>query len=123
MPLVWDVPPSKAFTELFDFKTRQIYYKAWDVAKRRAQEIEDWMKANAPWTDRTEKAREGLHVEVIIEALAIHILLELGRDPEGGYLGYGRYLEYHYGERYAIIGPALDHWGPIILADMREVVR
>ena len=40
MPWVWDVPPSQAFTELFDFKTRQIYYKAWDVAKRRAQEID-----------------------------------------------------------------------------------
>lgn len=86
------------------------------IVDRYAPQIESWMKANAPWTDRTANARQGLHAET--EKLvkdSYNIVLTHGVE-------YGYWLELKNQGRYAIIQPALDHWFPIILAEVRRVL-
>jgi hypothetical protein len=123
MAFKWTIPPSKAFPEMYDIYVRQKYYAIWDLCKRRAPDITNWMKQNALWTDRTGNARAGLETDVVLEVLYINLVLTIGRHPGGGTLAYGRRLELDYGGKYAIIGPAIDHWGPVLLADMKALMR
>lgn len=73
-----------------------------------APQIEGDMKINAPWTDRTGNARNGL------AARAFHSGQEMGivlyhQVP------YGIYLETRWSGKFAIINPSIDKWGPIVL--------
>ena len=62
-------------------------------AKGKANEFEKYMKANAPWTDRTGNARRGLKAQATQSRKAFV---------------YGVYLEYAMGRRFAIIQPTID---------------
>ncbi len=95
-----------------------------------APQIANWMRSNAPWTDRTSNARQGLYADVepptfqqvtdIIELFMAHSVY------------YGYYLEGWNPEtnsrmirpgsqQWKIIEPALDHFGPLIWGDVRRL--
>lgn len=63
---------------------------------------EAYMRANAPWTDRTTLARASLNAHVEGGGREISLVLAHGVD-------YGIYLETMQDGRYAIIGPAQRH--------------
>ena len=69
------------------------------IGRQLAQEAEDWAKAQAPWKDRTGAARANLSVD-FIDYGRVYAL----RFAHGVY--YGRFLEYRWGGRYAILRPA-----------------
>jgi len=110
----WVRPPEQAFSELTEAYVAAIHRGVLAIAKSYAPEIENWMKANAPWTDRTGNARQTLYTEVqqIVQSV-VEIILSHG-------VGYGVYLELCNAGRYAIIDPAIDHFAPILWS---EVVR
>jgi hypothetical protein len=86
------------------------------VLQKYAPQIEAWMKATAPWTDRTGNARQALRAD--IERLTndtLSIVLIHGMD-------YGKQLELRRQGRYAIIQPALDTWSPRVFAEVRRVI-
>jgi hypothetical protein len=64
-----------------------------------------WMKSNAPWTDRTGNARNGLNGVV-------------NRDGDWTSITffhsvpYGIWLEVRWSGKYSIIGPAVEEFGP-----------
>ncbi len=68
-----------------------------------AGHAEGEMKSNAPWTDRTGNARNGLHAGV-----------EVGQDKYTFYLShgveYGVFLELAHGGNYAIVRPTADRY-------------
>lgn len=66
---------------------------------RLADSGETWMKANAPWTDRTGDARKGLRVDVEREGDTIRCVFRHTVD-------YGFWLENRWNGRFAVIGPA-----------------
>jgi hypothetical protein len=74
-------------------------------AKYIAPQAEAHMKDNAPWTDRTSNARNGLSTEVVIEANRVTILL-FHTVP------YGPYLELRWSGRYQIINPTIELFAP-----------
>ena len=83
-----------------------------------APEIEQWMKDNALWTDRTGRARAGLHTEVEKMVGQVYtIVLDHGED-----VPYGVWLELKNQGRYAIIQPALDFWFPVVWGRINEFV-
>ncbi|ADQ06506.1 conserved hypothetical protein [Caldicellulosiruptor hydrothermalis 108] len=67
-----------------------------------AGNLEAYAKENAPWTDRTGNARQGLHGGVDIN----------GKDSYTLYLShgveYGIWLELAHDGNYAIVGPTID---------------
>lgn len=76
-----------------------------------APQCESYMKANAPWTDRTGNARNGLGAQ------AYRI------DPEHGIVlfhsvPYGIWLEVKYSGRDAIIDPTLQYMGPLVMQSL-----
>ncbi len=89
------------------------------VCQRWVPEIENWMKSNRPWTDRTSAAVQSLHSEVNPPTAAqvadvIEVVMAHGVE-------YGVYLEYSHIRKYAIVLPALDHFAPLIWRDIRSL--
>jgi hypothetical protein len=112
----WDNPPDKAWGELADAYQAAIQAGVKAIALRWAPEIENWMKGNAPWTDRTANARQKLNAAVETEAHEmVSIILSHGVD-------YGIYLELRNAGRYAIIGPALDEFASKVWDDVVALV-
>ena len=73
-----------------------------------ASEVEAYAKANAPWSDRTGAARQGLTADVYEEFG--EIVLELSHSVE-----YGVWLELIQNGNFAIIMPTLETLGPKII--------
>lgn len=114
--ITWSVTPEQAFGELTNAYIAAIRRGVRAIAQRRAPEIENWMKSNATWTDRTGNARQTLNTEVEqVTADMVQIVLAHGVE-------YGIYLELAHGGTYAIIAPALDHWGPVIWNDVQTLL-
>lgn len=108
----WERPPAIVFEELAAEYARAVHQGVLAIVQRWAPQIENWMKANAPWTDRTANARQTLHTEieeVVNQAVALVM-------AHGVY--YGIFLELCNAGRYAVIAPALDEFAPQIWADV-----
>lgn len=117
MPLVWQRTPGVAFPALADAYAAAIHRGVVAIAQRRAPEIADWMKENAPWQNITGEARRTLRTEV--EELAggmVKIILAGGVE-------YFVFLELSNAGRFSIISPALDYWTPRVWADVRALLR
>ena len=81
---------------------------------RGAEELKDqmveYMKANAPWADRTGDAREGLQGAVVWQD-DTHFTIMLGH---GENIEYGIWLEVRWGGKYAIVTPTVHHFAPMM---------
>lgn len=87
-----------------------------------AAEAEGYAKTNAPWADRTGAARERLTVRA-----------EGGRTGSGAgvYLrirarhnvSYGRFLEHAHEGRFAILGPTLSVFAPLLATATRQTLH
>lgn len=118
MGFKWDVPPDEALVDLTKAYSKAVNDAVYKIALRYAPEIEAWMKSNAPWKDRTGNARQTLNSEAA-QDLAFDLVAIFFRHG----MEYGRFLELGNGGRYAIIGPAMDHFGPKIMADIQALFK
>jgi hypothetical protein len=78
------------------------------TAHRMAPEVEAYMKNNAPWTDRTGNARNGLAAHAYQDGDQIGILLY-------HQVSYGIWLEIANAAKYAIINPTIEQMGPRVM--------
>lgn len=76
---------------------------------------ESFMKSQAPWTDRTGAARNGLGTKV--EASGDRVAIILFHS-----VPYGVYLETRWGGKYAIIEPAMAATGPLFIEAIQRLV-
>lgn len=86
-----------------------------------ADSMEQYAKQNAPWTDRTGNARRTL--------AGINTFGEEGGEDETAYyigvcgnMPYSPELEIGHGQRYAILRPTLQEFGPGLLEEIRNVI-
>lgn len=70
-----------------------------------APKAEAHMRQNAPWTDRTSAARNGLRAQVQVSTNKVAIVLYHSVD-------YGIWLEVRWGGKYAIVRPTVDVMAP-----------
>ena len=73
-----------------------------------------YARKNAPWTDRSTNARNGLFAEAS-SAGSMH------RITVGHTVPYGIWLEVRWSGRYAIIRPTIDHEGPEVMASVSQL--
>jgi len=78
---------------------------------------ESYARENAPWTDRTSNARNGLFATHDKVPMVVHRLIVYHTMP------YGLWLEVRWSGRYAIIGPTLFHTAPQLAVITAESVR
>lgn len=112
----WTDSPSDVFPAGFDAYRAAMHDGLLAIAERRAPEIEAWMQENAPWTDRTADARQGLHAEVfdLVELISIVLWDDMF---------YEYFLEIRQAGKFAIINPAIDYWSEVVWNDVRELTR
>lgn len=67
-----------------------------------------YARSNAPWTDRTGNARNGLFSKAERDVPRYRIIV-------GHSVPYGIWLEVRFAGRYAIIRPTIDHEGPELM--------
>lgn len=115
MGLKWVVSPTDVFPQMAHKYTQAIFQGGRRVVQEKAAEMEEWAKANAPWTDRTGVARAGLHATVEENGQIGSITLAHGVD-------YGLWLEIANQGRFAIIAPAIDYWGPRIMGELQHML-
>lgn len=85
------------------------------AAQSMAPEVENYMKLNAPWTDQTSNARNGLAARAYEEGSDIGIVLF-------HQISYGVFLETRFGGRYSIIVPTIEVMGPKVMARFERIV-
>ena len=112
----WVVEPGQAFAELAVAYQEALHQAVMQICLKWAPKIENWIKDNAPWTDRTGNARQTLKVEVedVVNEM-VSIVLWHG-------MHYGLFLEVKNAGRYAIVNPAIDEFGTKVWADVRRMV-
>lgn len=81
---------------------------AWAAASSMAPEVENYMKLNAPWTDQTTNARNGLAARAYQEGDETGIVLY-------HQVSYGIFLETRFSGKYAIINPAIEAMSPRVM--------
>jgi hypothetical protein len=114
--IVWENPPPKAFARLVVDSEAYFMSVAYQLAQFYAPQIEAWMKENAPWTDRTGNARQGLYTAVEKTEKQVVLILSHG-------VLYGIFLEWANAGSYSIIPATLDTWFPRLLADLKRVIE
>ena len=113
--LVWQRPPIALVPRLDDYRERLLAaLKA--LADHFAARIEAYAKTNAPWTDRTEAARQGLRAFAAETATGVVLYLVHS-------VSYGVFLELAHAGRFAIIGPTLETFYGEIARAVRALVR
>lgn len=78
-------------------------------------QVESHAQANAPWSDITGRARQGLKADISIEGGEVVLTLSHSVD-------YGYWLELIQQGKFAIIMPTLEALGPEILKNAGAVV-
>ena len=73
-----------------------------------ATQAQAYARTNAPWTDRTSNARNGLFAKA--ERKVPHYRIIISHS-----VPYGVWLEIRWSGRYAIIRPTVDHEGPELM--------
>jgi hypothetical protein len=112
--LVWDAK-SRNLGRKLRTGPRDLHNAAVIVSHRMAPEVENYMKTNAPWRDRTGNARNGLAARAYEEADSVGIVLY-------HQVSYGIWLEVRWGGKYAIINPTIDVMGPRVMAAYNDLL-
>lgn len=81
-----------------------------------ANEAQNYMRVNAPWTDRTGNARQGLFAKPFREP-GRHIIVCYHTMP------YGIWLEVRWAGKYEIINPTIRNQGKKVMQDLRSLLR
>lgn len=79
--------------------------------------VQDYMRQNAPWTDRTANARGGLFAKYAKTADNEHSIVIYHTMP------YGIWLEVRWNGKYAIINPTLQAEGPRVVQFMDKIFQ
>jgi len=74
-----------------------------------------YARANAPWTDRSTNARNGLFAKVNRRGPGSYQIVLFHTMP------YGVWLEIRWSGRYAIIRPTIDHEGPEVMRTVSQL--
>jgi hypothetical protein len=123
--ITWRTRPEQVWPAGAERYRQAIEAGLFAVAQRWAPELENYARANAPWTDRTGNARAALHAEPTLEPGRL-VKLEI---IHGVY--YGFYLEgwnpvanraMLAGGRYQILEPTLDYFAVQIWRDARRML-
>ena len=101
---------------LFKFESRAIR-----TSEGITERMEQWMKDNAIWQDRTGDARRGLYSKANRtgeRGQGRSIVIEFGYGPEDDPIDYAFYLATMQAGRFDILAPAAAYWGSRILEEV-----
>lgn len=86
------------------------------VMEYQSANVQDYARSNAPWTDRTSNARNGLFAKAYRNERAHGIVLYHT-------MPYGVWLELRWGGKYRIIVPTIQTQGKLVMRMLNQVIR
>ena len=116
MGFKWIVAPNQTIPQMTEAYARAIFQSGRHIAYEQAEAMEQYAKANAPWTDRTTDAREYLHATVEETGPIGTIVLSHGVD-------YGLWLEIAHQQRFGIIPETIHVYGPIVMRSLQNMIN
>lgn len=116
MGFKWDVPPGQSLEQLGNNYARAVFTSGRKIAHKRAADMEEYAKANAPWQDRTGDARRGLNATVEETGPIGTIVLAHG-------VSYGLWLEIANGGQYSILPQTIDLFAPLVMRDLQRMLN
>jgi hypothetical protein len=119
MGFKWIVPPNEVFPQAYAKYTQAVFTSGRRVAEARAEQMLNFAKTSAPWTDRTGNARRGLNVEVG-DSPGVIAQITLSHDPT---LDYTLWLEIGHNGRFSVIAPTIDLYAPLFMRDMQNMMN
>lgn len=111
----WTVPPSRIGDGVGSY-ARRLKAAVGELMDWFARRAESWAKADAPWTDRTGHARQGLTGRAFRRTGAI--VLALAHT-----MAYGIWLEVRWGGKYAVILDTIAAIYPQVMAALGKLVK
>ncbi len=114
--LSWDTASVAGLFENVERLGPRVEQAAMQVMERQGDLATAYMKANAPWTDRTSVARNGLGAKAFKQGSRL-VLNLFGRA------NYQIWLEVKNNGRYAIITPTFEIWGPRVMRSMDGLIE
>lgn len=78
-------------------------------------QVENFARLNAPWTDQTSNARNGLIARYDNDGKTHSITL-------AHQVPYGIWLEVRFAGKYAIIMPTIDEYGPRVMGTLQKML-
>jgi hypothetical protein len=93
-----------------------LHKKLYAVLQYEAPKVEAAMKQNAPWTDQTGNARQGLGAQAYDTHEGLGIVLYQS-------VSYGIWLELAHGAKYAIILPTVESEGPRVMQSIEHIME
>ena len=110
----WIKTPEQAINEVINAHIELIDAAIFGLCKRREKPIENQMSSNAPWTDRSGNARQGLWTGTTnIPRMMTTLTLSHGVE-------YGFWLEVRWGGRFAIVLPTWDQQGVLLFNEIQS---
>lgn len=98
------------------------------IMKKNAPKVQNYARANAPWTDRTGNARQGLFANYSADREGF-LGSQFGGNGKGTHVidvyhsvNYGIWLEIRWAGKYAIINPTVEHEGARIMGDLSKLM-
>ena len=85
------------------------------IVEYESNDAQNYMRQNAPWTDRTANARQGLFARAFHTGTK-HVIVLYGTVP------YQIWLEVKHSGKYAIIGPSLPVVGKNVMNQVQNVL-
>lgn len=113
--LRWQVPPSVLAQNVGNYADR-LLSAVLDLVTNFAAQVEAAAKQNAPWTDQTGNARQGLTARAFKDAQAVTLMLF-------GTAEYQIWLEVKNEGRFAIILPTLESFYGRIMAAIERLIK
>lgn len=118
----WVVSPVEGWLSGYSSWVNLIIRTIEEALKARESEIEQWLKDNHPFQNRTGLAEASLTAKVFRDGLFVHILMYYGVD-----IHWSWWLEGHMWRgdpwRFSVLTIALDYWGPVLLQDVRKILE
>lgn len=109
--ITWDDRQLLANLKTFDARVNRAVAAAMKFHATRASA---YARSNAPWTDRTSNARNGLFARAESSGTSHRIIVGHG-------VPYGIWLEVRFSGRYAIIRPTIDREGPLVMQTVSQL--
>jgi len=95
---------------------KTLRHAVWTSIQKGAIEGQNHMRTNAPWTDRTGNARQGLFGRAFRNGKNGYTIVYYGTVP------YQIWLEVANSGTYKIIEPTLQIMGPKVMSDLRSIM-
>jgi hypothetical protein len=114
--LTWAQTPTDAYVGLVTDYQAKIEMAVYQILSLYAPQIEVWLKANAPWTDRTGHARAALFADV--EYVGQNLVIAFGHG-----VSYGVFLETINAGKFSVLGPATDIWMPVVWQAVKRLLE